>query len=205
MPRNLIFDFDGTLADTLDLAIEFGNANYKRFSKRPIVKEEFRNLSMREALKQIGLPLYRLPQFVVELKQYMKAELSKVELFPGVVEFIRRMGQKHKNLFVMSSNSETNISKVLERHQIREQFSAIHSDSSIFGKSRVLSRMVSRHSLKIEDTLYVGDEVRDYEACKKFGIEMAAVSWGWNSFERLRKAGIPKIASSIAELEAFVA
>lgn len=204
MAKNIIFDFDGTLADTLDLAIEFGNANQARFSKRVISKDDFKEHSMREALKRIGLPLRKLPQFVFELKKYLSSHLQRVQLFPGIVDMIEDLSKKGNKLYIMSSNSAENISAVLERHSLSKNFSAIHSDSSIFGKHRVLARMLPRYNFNTKDTIYVGDEVRDFEACVKCGIEMIAVAWGWNSVDRLKKSGIEKVATSIEEIKTFL-
>lgn len=54
--QHIIFDFDGTIADTLDLVLEF-SAEYQREHPRlrTIDKESFRNMSMREALSFVGL------------------------------------------------------------------------------------------------------------------------------------------------------
>jgi|GEM_PF-5165351 len=41
MTKNIIFDFDGTLADTLRLALAFGNENQRRFSMSAITRERF--------------------------------------------------------------------------------------------------------------------------------------------------------------------
>ena len=40
-------------------------------------------------------------------------------------------------------------------------------------------------SLKAEEMLYIGDEIRDIKAAKKAGIAVAAVTWGFNSRESL--------------------
>ncbi len=201
MQKAVIFDFDGTLADTLDLAIQFGNENQGRFSTRGISKDDFRNFSMREALKHIELPLYKLPRFALELKEYIRTHLLQVKLFPGITDLIPKLKSSGRNIYIMSSNSEENISAVLKRYELLENFSGIYSDSSIFGKHRVLKRMLSQCDIDHESTLYVGDEVRDFEACKRMGVEMVAVSWGWDNDSRLRQSGIERIASDISGLE----
>ncbi len=204
MIKNLIFDFDGTLADSLDLALDFGNQNWEKYSGRTITREEFRERSMREALQFIGLPMYRLPKFVMDLKAHMKAHVQSVSLFPEIPSMVRELSKKGFELYVLSSNSRENIRKVLERHQIEELFKDIFSDSSIFGKHVVIDRSLKRSGLSREETLYIGDEIRDAEACRKSRVKMLAVSWGWDSRERLSVIEDLKIADSAAELMGLI-
>lgn len=205
MKKNIIFDFDGTMVDTLDLALAFGNANQHRFSKTKIVKEEFRQRSMREALSHIGLPWYKLPQFVLELKSYLKMHLNTAPIFSGISDLIAELKHQGFGLYVLSSNSRENIEGVLIRTNLLSHFNDIVSDSSIFGKHVILERLFKTHDLSKTDSVYVGDEVRDAEACAKCDIPMIAVSWGWDNFERLRKVPDLTIAQSVEELRSLLA
>ena len=54
----VIFDFDGTIADTMDLGLEIVNDLANNYGFRKVSKEElieYRNLSTREALKSAGI------------------------------------------------------------------------------------------------------------------------------------------------------
>ena len=66
---------------------------------------------------------------------------------------------------------------------------------------------MEKHNLKPQEIIYVGDEVRDIQACKKIGVKIIAVSWGYNSKEILdrekpdylvnKPIEIPKILKNI--------
>ncbi len=202
MPKqlNIIFDFDGTLADTLELALKFGQENLERFHLKEISREDFRNHSLKEVLKLIDLRWYRIPRYVLELKKYIQSNLDHVVVFPGIVGAITTLKKQSLKLFVMSSNSSENIMGVLKRFDLENCFETIVSDSSLFGKHTVLERLFKKYSLEQKSSLYIGDEVRDIEACKRFGVEMIAVSWGWDSALRLQKTGHKKIVNSVEEL-----
>ncbi len=204
MKDTVVFDFDGVIADTLELVIEFGNANQKRFAKKKITKDDFRHRSMREALTHIGLPLYKLPQFVKEVKNHINVNLSSVKLFSGLKELIEEISTSEKKLYILSSNSKQNIETVLSKNNILQCFQAIHSDSSLFGKHRTLSRLFSTYKLNKQNSLYIGDEIRDLDACKKLDVDFIAVSWGYDSLERLKKANVSHLANSVNELKSFV-
>ena len=75
----------------------------------------------------------------------------------------------------------------LQRHGIRELFNPIYSAKNIFGKHRVIQKLMKERKLDAKTTIYVGDEVRDIEASKRVGIDIISVSWGLNSHEILAK------------------
>lgn len=200
MIKNVIFDFDGTLADTLDLALDFGNANYRRFAKTKITRDEFRERSMREVLKFLGIRWYRLPQFIFALKNHLRSNVSQVSLFSGISEFIKLAHGQGFHLYILSSNSLENIEPVLLRAELRGYFRGIVSDASIFGKHVVLRKMLKTQGLRRTESVYIGDEVRDYDACKKVGLPMVAVAWGWDSFNRLKRENGIRIVETPEEL-----
>jgi phosphoglycolate phosphatase-like HAD superfamily hydrolase len=79
-------------------------------------------------------------------------------------------------------------------------FSFIHSELNLFGKSGALDKMLKKYKLHKPDVLYVGDEVRDIEACKKVGVDIVSVTWGFNSREVLEKYQPNKLVGTPEEL-----
>jgi phosphoglycolate phosphatase-like HAD superfamily hydrolase len=65
--------------------------------------------------------------------------------------------------------------------------------STLFGKSRALSQALSKEHLDPREVIYIGDEVRDVEACQKCGLNVIAVTWGLNSQTALRNTGTPTV------------
>jgi phosphoglycolate phosphatase len=204
MKRTLVFDFDGTLVDSLEVAIEFGILNQARFSKHSISRNDFRNYSMREALKRLGLPWYKLPRFVRELKEYMRTNSVRISVFPEVAEMVAELHRIGWELFILSSNARDNIETILRRSRIETHFREIVSDSSIFGKHRAIKRLIRDFSIQRNELIYIGDEVRDAEACKESGVDFLAVSWGWDSLERLKQVNGIKIAETPQDLRAIL-
>ncbi|RYD47438.1 MAG: carotenoid oxygenase, partial [Verrucomicrobiaceae bacterium] len=81
-----------------------------------------------------------------------------------------------------------------------EHFDFISSTSRLTGKSAHLRAIRKTFSLHAEEMLYVGDEIRDIKASKKAGIDMAAVTWGFNSSESLTAESPAHLINSPAEL-----
>jgi phosphoglycolate phosphatase len=60
--------------------------------------------------------------------------------------------------------------------------------------------MVSNHGLDRNHVLYIGDETRDIEAAHKAGVRVAAVTWGYNNAEMLKRFSPDYLVSRPHEL-----
>ncbi len=57
----------------------------------------------------------------------------------------------------------------------------------MFGKHRYIGRLLKEKKRSGEEALYVGDELRDVQACKKVSVKVAAVTWGYDKVELLEQ------------------
>ena len=78
---------------------------------------------------------------------------------------------------ILSSNSKENIQRFLGMHD-GEMFDFVYTAKSIFGKDQTLKKLLKERGYAKEEVLYVGDELRDAEACRKAGIACALVTCG---------------------------
>jgi len=193
---NIIFDFDGTIADTLEIALKFLEENAKKFQLQTISREDFRSKPLKKTLKEIGLSNYKLPSYILQLKSYLKKHISNVEVFEGIKETVKQLKFNDHKIFILSSNSSENIKLIMDLHGMTELFEKFICDSSIFGKHILLKRMLKDLHLELHSTIYVGDELRDLKACQKIGMNIILVSWGWNNLDLLKTAGPKHIANS---------
>ena len=54
-------------------------------------------------------------------------------------------------------------------------------------KAKKIKKVLRKHDIKPSEMLYIGDEVRDIEACHKVGVDVIAVKWGYNTPAALEK------------------
>ena len=83
-------------------------------------------------------------------------------------------------------------------------FHFISSKSKLSGKAKHLKSIMRTFSLEPEEILYVGDEIRDVKACKKVGIPIAAVTWGFNAKEALAETQPEYLFDTPQELLEFI-
>jgi phosphoglycolate phosphatase len=185
--RLAIFDSDGTLADTLpwmrsifnELAEEHG---FRRVE--PHEYEHFRDLPGRALLRELGLPLWKVPRVVVSLRRRMAEHTGEFSLFPGIGDALRRLATSGVQLAIVSSNSRENVERVLgaENSRLVAHFGC---GVSMFGKAARLRQVLRRCSVRPSEAIYIGDEIRDAEAASSAGIAFGAATWGLHGAEIL--------------------
>lgn len=186
----VIFDFDGTIADSFDtvlgiinrLAIEFG---FEPFNLDEV--KRLRNLNSREIVRQSQsrISVFRLALLLRRLKAEVSREMRRLQPIEGMRETLWALKQRGDRLGIVTSNSSENVNAFLEIHGLKDWFEFIYTGTTIFGKGKMLRRVLRDNALDAATLIYVGDETRDIEAAKKTGIQVIAVSWGFNSKEIL--------------------
>lgn len=187
MTKLIVFDFDGTLADTRALTVEI----FQEISKKhdyPVLShdeiEAMRKLPIRKRLKIVKVPLRKVPGLMKEGLEMMKERIQNSQLFDGIQELLEAFHGKIP-MVILSSNQADNIHTFLAVNQITQLDDVIGS-AKLFGKERPLKKLLKAYQIAPEEMLYVGDEIRDIVSCQNVGIPIAAVTWGFDSTKALK-------------------
>ena len=189
-PRYVLFDFDGTLADTFSDGLEILNILAEEFGFRRLLPEEIplaRDLSTRGLMKHLGIPRIKLPQISRRGTEEIGKRIDTIIPLPGMPDLVRKIHAMGFRLGILTSNSEANVGAFLKNHDL-EIFDFVKSSSKLLGKGSVLRRLMKDLHLKPRDIFFVGDELRDIEAAQENGVHIAAVTWGYNSSAALAEA-----------------
>ena len=197
MPFKLVvWDFDGTLADSLPAAIGIFNRLAPEMGFRPLDDvTAARGMSMRQLLRQQGISLWRLPRLVRRYHDAAAEDADKLKLAAGLPAALAAIAGSGVRLGVLSSNREDNIRRCLRANGAEGHFAFVVGYPRLFGKGKALKRIIRAEHLERADVLYIGDELRDVEAAKKAGVAVAAVTWGFHTADLLR-TGAPDIVVS---------
>lgn len=179
----LIFDFDGTIADTLRIAVKIANELGEEFGFRKVTQGEFVELkskSVPELMRMAGLSWIQLPLFIKRARDSFKANLKLVPPITDMPEILHTLQQRGYRMGIVTSNTEEGVSRFLEDHHM-QMFEFIDAPDSLFGKAKAIKRIIKKQQLRKRDVIMIGDELRDMEAAEKVGIDGLAVTWGFNS------------------------
>lgn len=184
----LIFDFDGTIADTFSFYLSIINILAQKFGFRqiqPDQAEKYRDIDSHKIMEILEIPRIKLPFIVWEARRLLKEGLGHVAPFEGIKETIEQVRKKEILLGIITSNSVNNVRSFLIKYNFPE-FDFIYSSLQIWNKSKALKRVIQHHKLQPQTVFYVGDETRDIEAVREAGVKSIAVTWGYNSSELLK-------------------
>lgn len=186
--KTFIFDFDGTLAESLDVLFVITNQLAEEFGFAPVGHQEFqswRSLTSRELLSQKRIPWWKLPSLVRRVKREQYHRIRQIRLVLGMGEALLALRDRGSRLGILTSNSSSTVEAFLENQGLEGIFEFVYAGSTLFGKDKLLRRVIQAHQLDPDQVIYVGDEVRDIEAAHRVPMPVAAVSWGFNTLDVL--------------------
>lgn len=189
--RVFLFDFDGTIADTMACAFEILNELSRDFGFRSLEETDLdraRDMTTRELMRHLRVPKTKLPALARRGAAALRSRIESIEPIPGVPEALRYLHEAGVILALVTSNSSDNVSCFLRRHQL-EVFDYVRTSSRLMGKAHDIRQIMRSGRFDPKEMLFVGDETRDIEASRKAKIDAAAVLWGYNSRKALVAQG----------------
>jgi phosphoglycolate phosphatase len=200
--RLIIFDFDGTLADTfpwLTGILEKLAEKYHLVLPAAHELEHMRTRHTRELMEEYNISIWKLFSMSRYVQKNLSQDVHKIQLFPGMEQVLRDLHELGIHLAVVSSNSTENVERVLGP-ELASLFEMFECGASMFGKSSRFQKVIKKTHVAPEETLCIGDEIRDLEAAHKAGLDFGAVSWGYTLPEALRNHTPQLVFESVADI-----
>jgi phosphoglycolate phosphatase len=192
MPYDLvIFDFDGTLADSAGWTAGVFNDVAERYGYRRVSEDELQMLrgrTNREIVRYLGVPTWKLPFIANHMRKLMTRDAAEIRLFDGVDRLLGELAGRGVELAIVSSNTEENIRRILGPGNAA-RVAYYECGASLFGKAAKFGRVLKRSGIPADRTIAIGDEVRDIEAAGQAGLSSGAVIWGYATADLLREHG----------------
>ncbi|MFZ5988391.1 MAG: HAD-IA family hydrolase [Bacillota bacterium] len=185
--KTLLFDFDGTLVDSRDIVVQIYNGIADKYSYRKIDSSDISTLSkisITERCKFLNVPTYKIPLLVYEAMKIYKDYILDINILEEMKDVLSELKKEELNLVIVSSNSKSTIKAILQRNKV-DIFNYIYSSKNLFGKHFTIDTFIKKHNIKREEVIYIGDEQRDIISCKKCGIKIISVTWGYDSSDLL--------------------
>lgn len=206
--RALVFDFDGTIADTLNESLAIFNQLADEFNLRPVEESQIkalRELGISQLIRQLGVPKRKIPVLLARGRALLREQIEQLPLIEGMGPALQELHAQCSCLGILTSNAAETVERFLEIHGLQQEFTFISSTSKLTGKSKYLRAICRTFSFEPAQILYVGDELRDLKAARKAGTDSVAVTWGLNSERSLAAAHPNFLVREPSELVKIIA
>lgn len=205
--RLVIFDFDGTLADSAGWVRVVLNDVARRYGFRTLTPDEFTTLrgqDSRAIVRHLGVPLWKMPLIAAHMRRLMRRDAGTISLFGGVDDMLRGLAGRGVTIAIVSSNAEDNVRRILGPENAA-LVSHYECGASLFGKRSRFRRVLRRAGVPAAETIAIGDETRDIEAAALEGLASGAVGWGYATPDLLRRHDPTLMFDSVERMAAVLA
>jgi len=180
----LVFDFDGTIADSKKLYVSIIQDSLAKASliypRSHIVKAlgpklETSLLNIRKFDKKTLKKLSR------EINDFVIGKAESLKVCPRVKSELRKLRKSGKYRIVLLTNSVKAFSiAFLKKNKMLDDFDIILGSEDFMDKPKELKELARKFKVKIKDIVYIGDKISDYKIAKQAGSQIIlprACSW----------------------------
>jgi phosphoglycolate phosphatase len=200
--RLIIFDFDGTLADSFGWAASLVNQFADQYGFRriePDERESLRVLDAKTLIQHLGVPAWKIPIMAAHVRKLMGQQIDQIPLFAGIDAQLRCLAASGAILAVVSSNAEQNIRRVLGPAN-SALIAYFECGAAVFGKASKLKTVLRKSGIGPAQAILVGDEIRDCHAARQVQMAFGAVAWGYTNYDSLLAQGPALAFGHVTEL-----
>ena len=216
MKKAVIFDLDGTLADTLDSITYCGNLALSQFGLPSFEKDRYRYfvgdgaaMLVRRALEAAGADVRSHFDEVYEAYRKIFAEncMYRVKPYEGIVPLLAELKQRGVRTAVLSNKPDADSRRVVKElfgEELLDYVQGQKEDVPRKPDPAGAFRIMERFGLTAGELLYVGDSGVDMKTGKAAGIDTIGVLWGFREKQELLENGADAVIGRPEELLAFL-
>ena len=214
MIKAVVFDLDGTLANTFDDLRSSIDDMRAAYGLGPISLEQmtsFINASLR-GFAEGGLGGERTEEEILNAMEiyrsaYAKHYLEKTCVYAGLPELLASLKEKGVRLSVYSNKMADYVVKICKKLYGEDTFEVLMGPDGIVPKPDPMGALIAAEKMGVSaaDVAYVGDSVTDMKTGLAAGMHTIGVSWGFTARRDLVDAGAHKIADTVDELYEILA
>lgn len=197
--RGVLFDLDGTLADTLADLAACGNQVREAYGRPPLPTERYRRLvgqgvrHLVRALLDLSEDDPRLPGIVEEFRALQLAHgLDRTRPYPGIPELLRELSRRGLRLAVLSNKPHAATAAMVSALFGDRTFAAVRGQregAPLKPDPTEALAIAAELGTPPADWLLLGDSGVDMRTARAAGMRAIGALWGFRDAAELREAG----------------
>lgn len=203
MPRVIIFDFDGVLADTRQLMLENAEQACAELGHpcqaTAADLEALDPMSFPELGRRLGIPEDQVEEFTRRNLELFGAAQEPPEIFPGMVETLARLSELGR-IAVLTGNGARVVRKFLAHYGLAAYVELLLTQEDPGTRAEKITRLARELGAADGMVYMIGDSVSDIRAARQAGVCSIAVTWGHQSKAKLSRLGPDLIVETPQEL-----
>jgi phosphoglycolate phosphatase len=209
----LIFDWDGTVADSLHHIIESIHYAIDKLSfpmREDVAIKNIIGLGLEEALERLfpGINETQRKSMAAHYREcYMATSVDNISLFPGAENTIQSLHTNGHYLAVATGKSRRGLDRALEESGLKKYFHYTRCADETFSKPhpQMLEDIVGYFGTSDKKVLMIGDSEHDLQMAANAGLASAAVTYGAQEKEHLLQFEPVALFNSLRELPQWLA
>lgn len=211
----LIFDWDGTLADSIGQIVRVMKLAIAELGWEPRTELEIGQLiglGLRDGMRRLYpdsgqseiselLACFRLQWLTLGTGQ------AEAPLFEGVETVLHTLHQQGYRLAVATGKSRAGLNRALVWHSnIRDLFEASRTGDETIDKPNpaMLIELLAELEVPVMRALMIGDTEYDAQMATAIGMPALGVATGMHDAERMQRAGVLAVVESMRDLPAWL-
>jgi len=189
---SIIWDWNGTLLDDVDLCISAMNVLLRKRKLPVLTKNHYQKVftfPVIEYYKKLGFDFTTEPFDIPAhefIKQYQK-EFNTTKLQNGAVEALEYFKSNNIKQFILSAMEHKSLESTVKHFNIDKYFDELMGikDHFAFSKVEFGKELIKKHKLNKSESCLIGDSTHDYEVANELGISCILITNGHMPKERL--------------------
>jgi phosphoglycolate phosphatase len=184
----IAFDYDGVIVDSLNQNLLVATQACQQLGLKsfPTLNdiEQLENMSFEDIGRQIKVPEDRLKDFTSIVFHQLAQDTNTLFIFEGLSDLLFQLNKQH-TLVVVTTNTQKVVERFLNKHGLEKCFVKIMGDEWQGSKHEKIVRFAQQFHFEKHFVYLVGDTISDIREAKLAGINSIAVSWGYQSRNKL--------------------
>ncbi|KTD08600.1 HAD family hydrolase [Legionella jamestowniensis] len=209
--RLVVFDWEGTLGDTLgqifnSVATEARRLNFGEIDEQ--LARQSVELGLVKALRKIFPHLNEdeHEQLLNAVQQSLISRTTEVYLMPGAKEFVNRLHDAGIDIAIATNKGQQSLQRVLSVSGLDVFFKITRSAGQTAAKPspQMLEEILEAFGVTPKEAVMVGDSITDMEMAGNLGVDAVGVDFYHQQKEALLAAGAKAVFNDYQQLADFL-